>query len=119
GLHGAGLLVGAQRGSRGFLVAAAGIQGRQARDRPLLLRPHPAAHAGAQGRDRERGRTADGDGRRQLRLVGRVTGWRPRTNANKRVYADAPMETDRANLRLIRTGSLADPAAAASTPPTP
>src|SRR3546814_3609712 len=29
--------------------------------------------------------------------------------------ADAPMETDRANLRLIRTGGLADPAAAAAT----
>src|SRR3546814_11660013 len=40
---------------------------------------------------------------------------RPAQNVNKRVYADAPMETDRANLRLIRTGGLADPAAAAAT----
>src|SRR5690606_18747253 len=64
GLHGARLLVGAQRRGSGSIVATAGIQGRQARNRPLLLRPHPAAHAHAQGGDRKRRRAADDDPRR-------------------------------------------------------
>ena len=41
----------------------------EARDRALLLRPHPAAHAGAQGRDRQWCGGVDEYGRRTLRQL--------------------------------------------------
>ena len=53
----------------------AGVQGCQARHRPLLLRAHAAAHALAQGGDRGRRGVADGAGCRGIRRsdAGRCT----------------------------------------------
>ena len=45
----AGELVGAQRRRRRCVFAVASVQGCQARDRTVLLRAHPAAHANARG----------------------------------------------------------------------
>ena len=58
----AGVLVGAQRRGSGSLFALRSVQGRQARDRALLLRADPAADDDACRGDRERRRHVDGAG---------------------------------------------------------